>query len=1118
MLSRFTQRSLTRGLLGSIVGVSLISAMPTVLASESYLGYWSTVVTTLPDGTTYNYSSSTTDDDANCALCHLAYNDGSSRSFNPYGQAIRNSTLSNLLDRIRSVESFDSDEDPCGYSNIEEIVLNAQPGWTDGDSAPFAGVLDPECGGGENDPPTVDAIADQFDSENDIVSLQVNASDLQGDPLSYSALGLPQGLSIDSSTGQISGTVAYDAVLHPDILHDYNVEVTVDDGTDTTTVTFLWTISDTNQNPIAVADSENTMEDTSVNIAVLDNDSDPDGDTLSTVIDTDPVHGTVTVNADETVTYTPDSGYNGDDSFDYAAVDGFGGSDIATVSINVSAVNDAPSITNPGPQDSSETDTVSLQIAASDPDGDNLTYSASGLPPTLSINASTGLISGSVSYTAVDHPAIQDIYTVTVEASDGINLPASATFDWAVSDLNQVPEAANDDGVVVHDNALNIDVLSNDSDADGDSLMVVSTSNPANGSVDINQDGSLTYTPDAGFVGDDSFTYTIEDGYGGNASATVQVTVTNIAPVAANDVYGTDQVTTLTVDAAHGVLANDSDADGDSLSVTLTADVSVGTLTLNVDGSFTYVPNGVASVTFKYVASDGIADSNEATVTINVSEVNLPPTIDPTPDQSDAETDLVSLQIVADDPNGDTLSYVALGLPANLSIDPDTGVISGTLSYDVVDHPDTSVTESVMVEVSDGQYITSVTFDWTVIDTNRNPVAGDDDAATDPNTEVTVAVLENDSDADGDSLSVASIVLEPLNGTVEINNDDSITYTPNDGFSGNDNFDYMIEDGFGGSDVATVNISVTNAAPVAVDDSYTTLQDQTLSVPAPGVLANDTDADGDTLTATLKTIPANGSVILNGNGSFSYTPKAGFSGEDSFTYEASDGVASDVATVTIMVTEIVLEAPVADAGGPYTGTEGIAVDFDGSDSSDADGNIVRYDWDFGDGSVAEDAGAFPSHAYSTAGNYTVTLTVTDNDGLTDSAEAGVTIYPVSIGDGDVFLSKMRLPSLMLLREGKAATKKITVYGDGDTTQEATVTLTASDPALAITIDPASVTEVVEPGRPDTRFNFSAEVTCLVPGNYVLEWTATIDAVDNADPSNDSLTMSTEVECKGSTGR
>jgi len=162
-------------------------------------------------------------------------------------------------------------------------------------------------------------------------------------------------------------------------------------------------------------------------------------------------------------------------------------------------------------------------------------------------------------------------------------------------------------------------------------------------------------------------------------------------------------------------------------------------------------------------------------------------------------------------------------------------------------------------------------------------------------------VLGNDSDPDGDALS-AAVVAAPLHGTLTLNANGSFTYKPAAGYTGSDSFTYAASDGILASSPATVALSVTDQAPAATNDSYKTGKGKTLAVSAAGVLGNDSDPDGDPLTAVLASGPANGTLTLNANGSFSYTPNAGFTGIDSFTYRANDkALDSTPATVTINV-------------------------------------------------------------------------------------------------------------------------------------------------------------------------------------------------------------------------
>jgi hypothetical protein len=154
-----------------------------------------------------------------------------------------------------------------------------------------------------------------------------------------------------------------------------------------------------------------------------------------------------------------------------------------------------------------------------------------------------------------------------------------------------------------------------------------------------------------------------------------------------------------------------------------------------------------------------------------------------------------------------------------------------------------------------------------------------------------------------------SAVTQGAHGSVT-NNGTSVSYTPNSNFFGTDTFTYTISDGHGGTDTATVNVTITNVndAPVATNDNYVTNSNAVLNVAAPGVLSNDSDIDGPSLSSVYVTGsgPSHGTLALNADGSFSYSPAANYTGSDSFSYQAFDGSAySNVAIVMITVNDTV---------------------------------------------------------------------------------------------------------------------------------------------------------------------------------------------------------------------
>ena len=173
---------------------------------------------------------------------------------------------------------------------------------------------------------------------------------------------------------------------------------------------------------------------------------------------------------------------------------------------------------------------------------------------------------------------------------------------------------------------------------------------------------------------------------------------------------------------------------------------------------------------------------------------------------------------------------------------------------------------------------------------NDLPVANDDAATTSEGSAIVIAVLANDTDVDGDTLSV-SAVTQGSNGSVG-NNGSTVSYTPNANFNGTDSFTYAVDDGAGGTATATVTVTVTavNNPPVAADDSATTNEDTAVTI---SVLANDTDVDGPTLTVSTVSGAANGAIANNGT-DVTYTPNANFNGTDSFTYTVSDGAGGSI--------------------------------------------------------------------------------------------------------------------------------------------------------------------------------------------------------------------------------
>jgi hypothetical protein len=318
-------------------------------------------------------------------------------------------------------------------------------------------------------------------------------------------------------------TVTYTAdagfISPPDDVLTY----TVTDGEHSVTARVTVTVNQRpNRAPAAVDDSATTTEEAPVTIPVLDNDSDPDGDALSVEATTQPQHGSAGTDG-TTVTYTPHAGFVGTDTFDYTVVDGKGGADTGTVTVTV---NERPNRAPDAVDDSATTQrdtgvTIHVLTNDSDPDGDPVTVTGVS-DPAHGSTADNG--DGTITYTPDAGFVGDDSFTYTV--ADGRGRSDTATVSVTVAEPPNRPPTARDDAAAVKKGkSVRVLVLANDTDPDGDSLTVAGATDPSHGTVSIDRGLSVTYRPDAGFVGTDTFTYEVSDGKGGVAVARVTITV-----------------------------------------------------------------------------------------------------------------------------------------------------------------------------------------------------------------------------------------------------------------------------------------------------------------------------------------------------------------------------------------------------------------------------------------------------------------------------------------------------------------------------------------------------------------------------------------------------------------
>ncbi|MBI1244082.1 MAG: tandem-95 repeat protein, partial [Alphaproteobacteria bacterium] len=509
---------------------------------------------------------------------------------------------------------------------------------------------------------------------------------------------------------------------------------------------------------------------------------------------------------------------------------------------------------------------VTGQLLATDADGDKLTFSIAqnGAPAHGSVTINPD---GSYTYTPANGYNGADAFTYRV--ADGRGGVTTGTISVGVGSVNTPPVAQNGTAEGNEDTRISGRVAATDANGDALTFGIAQNGAPAHGSVTMNADGTYAYTPAANYNGTDSFTYTVSDGRGGISTGTVTVTIdpVNDTPVASQaSVAGNEDGT-----ISGRVTASDVDGDALSYLIPQNGGPAHGTVTMNADGSFSYVPaaNFNGTDTFTYQVSDGNGGVTTAQVSVNVAAVNDAPIVSPT-SASGNEDGAINGRIVASDPDGDALTY---------AIPQDGGPAHGTValnpdgSYSYTPAANFNGTDSFTYTVSDGNGgVTTGTVQVSVAAVNDAPTTSGGTASGNEDTPITGQIAA--SDVDGDALTFGLAQNGgPAHGSVTVNPDGSYTYTPSANYNGTDSFTYTVADGNGGTTTGTVSIDVAavNDAPTTTGGTATGNED----TPITGQIAA-SDVDGDALTFGLAQNggPAHGSVTVNPDGSYTYTPSA----------------------------------------------------------------------------------------------------------------------------------------------------------------------------------------------------------------------------------------------------
>lgn len=678
-----------------------------------------------------------------------------------------------------------------------------------------------------NTPPIFNQnLGSRTDAEGSSISIDAGATDPDPDILTYSATGLPPGLSINLSTGLISGTIGFTATS----ASPYSVQVTVNDGTGgTDSDTFAWTITNTNRAPQLDPVADRTVNEGST-VSFSTSATDPDGNSLAFSLVGAPTGATINPTTGA-FSWTPGETQGPDSyTFDVKVIDNGSPAlpDTDKLTITVGEVNRAPTLTNPGNQSHIDGDSVSFTVPANDLDSpsNTLTYTATGLPAGLTINSSTGLITGTITGAAADASP----YTAKITVNDGNGGTDSVTFTWTIaaqsSTTNRAPTVSWI-GTKSVDELSQIQFTVTATDPDGDSLTFTLVG-PAVGSSIGRTTGVFTWTPsESQGPGTYRFGVKVIDDGSPNLSVqqdlVIQVREVNSEP----DLEGPDdQYSLIDEPASLQVVVFDSDVPTQTITYSaaglppgLNIDPATGLIEGKIEATASTIDPYLVTVGASDDGSPALSDSVEFTwtVTSSTQPVAYSAAYETWPDTP------LPIVLTGAHPTGAPVTYTVVTQPA-------LGNLTGTAPNLVYTSKQSVVgTDSVIFTVTDGTETSpTATITILILPPNQRPDAKPDQYLTNPNQTLTIetpGVLGNDVDPDGDALT-AALDAGPDHGALDLQPDGGFTYVPKPEFTGTDTFTYTATDRADAQATTTVTIIVTTTLKAGVIADITSLKQQ----------------------------------------------------------------------------------------------------------------------------------------------------------------------------------------------------------------------------------------------------------------------------------------------------
>ncbi len=596
-----------------------------------------------------------------------------------------------------------------------------------------------------------------------------------------------------------------------------------------------------------------------------------------------------------------------------------------------------------------------------------------------------------------------EIINITVRDAD--NLQSEVQAEFTVIPVNDAPYISAPEAVSLSESLSVVKLYLPDlvHDAESPDSLKITFEAGEHLVVERKEDTLLISAADTAWQGSDSLIIRVEDPQGKKAAAGVRVNIMfeNEPPViSAPDtivILEDEQFARIDLDS----LVEDNDHSDESIRWSVTEGDEI-LASISEDRMLGFeIPdtNWFGEDSILLEATDPLGLSAQHWLLLKVVAVNDTPTISPKPFEQAVQNKLYEYEFTLIDPDNE-VSCELLKAPDGMVLDAENSLIRWTPGKNEVAQSPHEVSLQISEIGDDGL---KVQIDWTITvqDSNTDPAAHDDTVSVAEDSLVQIMVLENDTDADGDTLIIHEITQKPENGTAKIIEDATIiSYEPNDNYHGEDVLQYSVYDNHGGTAFATVRITVESVSdtPVGLTDVYTMLEDSTLNVSAErGVLANDTDSDGHALSAVLEQTVETGELSLNSDGSFVFSPQPNQNGSFSFTYRAEDptGLLSEPVNVTITITPT-RDAPHIDEIGDKSVKEGEELRFTVT-VNDPDGDTPSLvaegvpSWaQFQDGVFSGVPGT------DDQGIYTVRFIAFDESGLSHEREIEINVEDVNL--------------------------------------------------------------------------------------------------------------------------